>query len=212
MGRPGLVVRGRGFGLVFNDNSADRKETAGERVGDPGVVDRNPLSAYDSVGSNAITGTAGCGSTLALTKAPGSNVIRVGGSYPLGKEAWENSVAMEDPARYATAVFVEVLEARGIRVTGGLATSSDPLPQGLRVLAAHDSPPMGEMIKAVNKPSQNLHAEMLLRLLGTRVKGAGTWAGASRDRLPEAGGREAGSWALQDGSVSRSDLLSPTRW
>lgn len=198
--------------LAFNDNSADLKVTAGERVGDPVVVDRNPLSVYYSVVSTAISGPAGSESALALTKAPGSNVIRVAGSYPLGKEPWENSVAMEDPARYATTVFVEVLEARGIRVTGGLATSSDPLPQGLRTLAAHDSPPMAETIKAVNKPSQNLHAEMLLRLLGARVKGVGTVEAGQRaviDFLKRLGVKPE-SWALQDGSgLSRSDLLSP---
>ena len=198
--------------LAFNDNSADLKVTAGERVGDPVVVDRNPLSAYYSVTSTAITGAAGSEGTLTLTKAPGSNVIRLTGSYPWGKEAWENSVALEDPARYAATVFVEVLEAGGIRVTGGAATSSDPLPPSLRVLTAHDGPPMAEVIKAVNKPSQNLHAEMLLRLLGVRVKGAGS-VEAGREAVIDflkRMGVKPDAWALQDGSgLSGSDLLSP---
>jgi D-alanyl-D-alanine carboxypeptidase/D-alanyl-D-alanine-endopeptidase (penicillin-binding protein 4) len=198
--------------LAFNDNSADLKVTAGERVGDPALVDRNPLSAYYSVASTALTGPADSESTLSVTKAPGSNLVRVTGSYPLGKTPWENSVALEDPARYATTVFVEVLEAAGIRVAGGVLSSSDPLPAPLRVLAAHHSPPMAEAIKAVNKPSQNLHAEMLLRRLGARVKGTGTVeAGreAVLDFLKRAGVRPE-SWALQDGSgLSGSDLLSP---
>lgn len=198
--------------LSFNDNSVDLKVTAGERVGDPVLVERNPVSAYYSVVSSASSGPAGSEDTLTLTKAPGSNVIRLAGSYPLGKQAWENSVAVEDPARYATTVLAELLEARGIRVTGGLATSSEPLPPGLRALAAHAGPPMAEMIKAVNKPSQNLHAEMLLRLLGARVKGAGTPAAglqAVGDFLGRLGVK-ADAWALQDGSgLSRSDLLSP---
>ena len=42
-----------------------------------------------------------------------------------------------------------------------------------RVLAAHDSPPMAEMVKVVNKVSQNLHTEMLLRALGAQAKGEG---------------------------------------
>ena len=33
---------------------------------------------------------------------------------------------------------------------------------------------MSEILKVVNKRSQNLHTEMLLRLLGARVKGEGT--------------------------------------
>ncbi len=197
--------------LSFNDNAVDLRVVAGERVGDPVLVERSPLSAYYFVVSTASSGPAGTESTLTLSKAPGSNLIRLTGSYPQGKEAWENSVAVEDPARYATTVFAEILEARGIRLTGGLATSSDPLPQGVRVLATHTSPPMAEMIKAVNKPSQNLHAEMLLRLLGARVKGAGTVeAGrqAVSDFLTRAGVKS-DAWALNDGSgLSRSDLLS----
>jgi hypothetical protein len=39
--------------------------------------------------------------------------------------------ALEDPARYATTVFGEVLQSRGIRVMGPVATTSEPLPVGL---------------------------------------------------------------------------------
>src|SRR5207245_5299387 len=38
-------------------------------------------------------------------------------SLPIG-ETWEGTVALEDPARYAAVAFSDVLEARGIRVTG----------------------------------------------------------------------------------------------
>ena len=67
-----------------------------------------------------------------------------------------------------------MLEAKGIRVTGGVATSSAPLPAGTRVLAAHESPSMAEMVRVVNKESQNLHAEMLLRLVGLKAGGEGS--------------------------------------
>ena len=53
--------------------------------------------------------------------------------------------------------------------TGGVATSSDPLPPETRALASHESPPLSEMLRIMNKPSRNLHAEMLLRVLGSSV-------------------------------------------
>ena len=53
---------------------------------------------------------------------------------------WQNSVALEDPARYAATVFGEVLAARGILVSGAVETSSDPLPPGVRVLATSRRP------------------------------------------------------------------------
>jgi serine-type D-Ala-D-Ala carboxypeptidase/endopeptidase (penicillin-binding protein 4) len=198
--------------LSFNDNCVDLRAAAGERVGEPLVVDRSPASSYYSVISTATTSAAGSKSDLTLVREPGSNVIRLSGTHPLGEKPWEGSVALEDPARYAATVFAELLEARGIRVAGGVATSSAPLPGGVRELAAHESAPLSEALKAVNKPSQNLHTEMLLRLLGARVKGEGSVEKgheALREFLERMGvAREPG--ALQDASgLSRSDLLAP---
>ena len=70
------------------------------------------------------------------------------------------------------------------------------------------------MIHVVNKESQNLHTEMLLRLVGLKVKGEGSAEGPR-------GGREIRSarraptqgWGLTDGSgFSRTDLLTRAVW
>jgi serine-type D-Ala-D-Ala carboxypeptidase/endopeptidase (penicillin-binding protein 4) len=197
--------------LAFNDNSADLKVVPGERAGDPVLVERNPVSSYYRVVSTATTSPAGMASDLRLDRPLGSNLIRISGTFPMGLTPWQNSVALEDPARYAATVFGEVLAAKGILVSGAVETSSDPLPPGIRVLATHDGQPLSEVLKAVNKPSQNLHAEMLLRLLGARVKGDGTVESghaAVEEFLLRSGVRPE-HWALQDGSgLSRSDLLS----
>jgi D-alanyl-D-alanine carboxypeptidase/D-alanyl-D-alanine-endopeptidase (penicillin-binding protein 4) len=197
--------------LAFNDNSADLKASPGERAGDPLLVERNPRSAYYTVVSTATTAAANAARELRLERDLGSNLIRLSGSLPLGGTPWENSVALEDPARYAATVFAEVLESHGVAVAGPVVTSSDPLPAGLRVLAAHDSPTMAEMLKAVNKPSQNLHAEMLLRLAGVKAKGEGSVEAGHEAALDflRRSGVPADTWALQDGSgLSRSDLVT----
>jgi D-alanyl-D-alanine carboxypeptidase/D-alanyl-D-alanine-endopeptidase (penicillin-binding protein 4) len=198
--------------LSFNDNCAELKATAGERVGDPLVIERNPPSSYYQVVSTATTSAAGIKSELTLVRDPGSNVIKLSGTHPLGEKPWQGSVALEDPARYAVTVFREVLEGRGIRLEGELATASEPLPEGLRVLAAFDGPPLAELVKGVNKPSQNLHTEMLLRLLASRVKGEGSIeAGhAVLGEFLERIGVASEPGELQDASgLSRSDLLRP---
>ena len=149
--------------------------------------------------------------TCRLERAPGSNEIRLSGRVPIGG-SWDGGLAVADPARCAAQVFRGVLEAKGIRVTGGVSTSSAPLPAGVRVLAAHDSPSMAEMVRVVNKESQNLHAEMLLRLVGLKVKGEGSAEKgheavaemAKRLGVPDEG------WGLSDGSgLARTDLLTP---
>ncbi|MET0556509.1 MAG: D-alanyl-D-alanine carboxypeptidase/D-alanyl-D-alanine-endopeptidase [Vicinamibacteria bacterium] len=198
--------------LSFNDNCADLRVLPGERSGEPVRVERAPVSSYYAVVSTAVTSAAGTAPALVVTRAPGSNELRISGTYPLAAEPWTGSAALEDPAHYAATVFAEVLAARGIATSGPVETSQQPLPPGLRVLAAHEGPPLAEALKAVNKPSQNLHAEAMLRLLGARRRGVGS-ADAGHEAVLEflkRMGVDAKDWSLQDGSgLSGSDLLTP---
>jgi D-alanyl-D-alanine carboxypeptidase/D-alanyl-D-alanine-endopeptidase (penicillin-binding protein 4) len=80
------------------------------------------------------------------------------------------------------------------------------------VFAEHVSIPLGDSVKLVNKISQNLHAEMLLR---TAARQGGTWA--TPDDLAKfpadfyaAAGITAGDVVQVDGSgLSRHDLVTP---
>jgi serine-type D-Ala-D-Ala carboxypeptidase/endopeptidase (penicillin-binding protein 4) len=195
--------------LSFNDNAADLRLLPGERPGDPAVLETSPVTAYYSVVSTVTTTAAGIKAELKLERDLGSSRIRLSGTIPIG-DSWEGRPALEDPARYAATVFREVLEARGIRVMGDVATTGDPLPAGVRTLAAHDSPPLSEIVKVVNKESQNLHTEMLLRLVGLKARGEGSVA-AGHDGVRDFLGRigvKTETWGLQDGSgLSRSDVV-----
>jgi D-alanyl-D-alanine carboxypeptidase/D-alanyl-D-alanine-endopeptidase (penicillin-binding protein 4) len=197
--------------LSFNDNTAVITVSPGEREGDPIVVDRVPASAYYRVTSTAVTGPRGGARELTLQRDLGSTLIRLSGAVAAGSAPQTLTVAVEDPARYAATVFAEILAAKGILVSGGADTTSQPLPAGTRVLAAHDSPPMAEMVKVVNKVSQNLHTEMLLRLLGAQAKGEGSveMGHAAVDEFLRRLGAPPDSWAMQDASgLSRSDLVT----
>ena len=198
--------------LSFNDNVAVITVSPGEREGEPIVVDRAPPSSYYRVASTAITGPRGGARELTLKRDFGSTLIRLSGAVAAGSAPQSLTVALEDPARYAATVFAEALAAKGILLGGGVDTSSQPLPAGTRVLAAHESPPMAEMVKVVNKVSQNLHTEMLLRLLGAQVKGEGSveMGHAAVEEFLRRLGASPESWAMQDASgLSRSDLVTP---
>jgi D-alanyl-D-alanine carboxypeptidase/D-alanyl-D-alanine-endopeptidase (penicillin-binding protein 4) len=206
--------------LSFADNRVEVRLDPGERVGDPAVLDvvrdTGCLSITSTVETVAAVppspqGATGGDDDVSLERALGSNEVRLSGRVPIGG-SWDGGLSVADPARCAAQVFRDVLDAKGIRVTGGVSTSSAPLPAGVRVLAAHDSPSMAEIVRVVNKESQNLHAEMLLRLVGLKVKGEGSAAKgheavvemAKRLGVPDAG------WGLTDGSgLARTDLLTP---
>ena len=81
------------------------------------------------------------------------------------------------PELYAAEQLTLALEAHGIDVTG--AASTGTAPAGATLVAAVESPTIAELVKLMNKPSDNFFAEMLLRNLpaasgelGTTVAGS----------------------------------------
>jgi D-alanyl-D-alanine carboxypeptidase/D-alanyl-D-alanine-endopeptidase (penicillin-binding protein 4) len=82
------------------------------------------------------------------------------------------------------------------------------------VLAEHSSPALSEAIKVVNKESENLHAEMLLRTLGRELNNHGSLAGglaALNAFAAQQVGILPGETYFSDGSgLSREDLVAPT--
>ncbi len=138
---------------------------------------------------------------------------------------------MTDPAATAARTLKDLLEARGVRVTGGtrvehgappqttaagepvLAGPAQPLSNSGRVvLAEHLSPALSESVRLTNKISLNLHAELFLRAAGREALGLGSTAAGlkvERSFLARAG-VPAGDIVLTDGSgLSRDNLVTP---
>ena len=197
--------------LSWNDNLVELTLAPGERAGDPALADQSPQTPLLEVESTVVTGPAGSVEDVRLVKEPGSRRVLLSGTLPLGG-SWDGRVAVPDPARFAAEAFASVLRAKGVRITGGVATSREALPADARVLAQHESRPMGELVRVVNKESQNLHAETLLRLVGLKQKGEGSVARgheAVRELLGRLGVPGEG-WGLSDGSgLARTDLVTP---
>jgi D-alanyl-D-alanine carboxypeptidase/D-alanyl-D-alanine-endopeptidase (penicillin-binding protein 4) len=113
------------------------------------------------------------------------------------------------PPLFAAARLDAALEARGIRVR--LAPRAAKAPAGAPVLASVESPPMGTLVRLMNKPSDNFFGEMLLKNLAMQARGIGTTkAGA---RLAAGYARRLGARArIADGSgLSRGNRASPHR-
>jgi len=87
-----------------------------------------------------------------------------------------------------------------------------PLPNQTLVLASYESKPLIEDVRVINKVSQNLHAEILLRLLGREKGTSGTVASGleiEHGFLNQAGVPQ-DQYVFYDGSgLSRQNLVSP---
>jgi serine-type D-Ala-D-Ala carboxypeptidase/endopeptidase (penicillin-binding protein 4) len=78
----------------------------------------------------------------------------------------------DDPAALAAAGVRTALLAAGIAVDG--QPRSGRTPKAAESIAAVHSPTLAELVALTNKPSDNLYAETIAKLLGRRTSGQGT--------------------------------------
>ena len=80
-------------------------------------------------------------------------------------------------AQHAEPSSLYTFHATALASAGGGTDAVAPVPVPLRsVLAEHQSAPLVQDLKVINKVSQNLHAELILRLLG-RERGRSGYRG-----------------------------------
>jgi serine-type D-Ala-D-Ala carboxypeptidase/endopeptidase (penicillin-binding protein 4) len=114
-----------------------------------------------------------------------------------------------DPARTAAATLARSLRAAGVGVPAQVALATAP--GNARTIATLESPPLTEIVNTTDVYSHNFFAEMLLKLLGARLGGAGTTAaGAS---VVERFARSHGSavHAVDGSGLTRSNRASPAQ-
>lgn len=113
-----------------------------------------------------------------------------------------------DPAKLATQTLDNSMRKSGIKVSPAVALAKTPV--GSRAVAVIHSPPLSEIVNTTDVYSDNFFAEMLLKLLGARLGGAGTTAAGAK--VVEAYAQSLGSEISQvDGSgLTRTNLASAT--
>lgn len=213
--------------------------STGESVPHSTVAEWTPDVDYYTVENSMAPMLPGVGTAApGLDRPPGNMLVRAWGTVT--QEGFHASLAVEAPAEFTAEAFKEALRSRGVTVAGS-ATSRHRYPldtgdfaavriqpvnlvpaasltivaaplQGRRVLASHNSVPIAQDITVTNKVSQNLHAELLLRLLG-KIHGAdGSFvqgARVVRQFLLNAGVDDA-DFFLYDGSgMSPDDRVAP---
>jgi serine-type D-Ala-D-Ala carboxypeptidase/endopeptidase (penicillin-binding protein 4) len=192
----------------------------------PGKPPRLEMLPYYNVDNRAVTVAAG-ETALDFDRLPGSRDVRLTGRIAAGAEPGRLRLGIDDPAHYAAWRFKALLEARGVRVLGEVAVRHRPLgpaddpalrkgapavrPPRSEPLADLVPPPLAEDVAAINKSSQNLHSELLLRRLGL-IAGTGSLAdglAVVAEMLARAGVPRAG-YDFSDGSgMSTYNRVAP---
>ena len=123
-----------------------------------------------------MTSTAGPAAPTVETKDEGGHTrVNVAGRIKLGSDPRTILRRVGNPSLFLGHTLKQLMDRRGISVGGGVRIGVAPR-QGLRVLAAHDSGPLAVVVQDLNKRSNNLAAEQLVRTLGAEIGGRpGNW-------------------------------------
>jgi len=200
--------------IVVDDNSVTLTLTPGEKAGDRVQTVVEPLQQEFVVKNEVTTIGEKEKGDLRLTREPGGNTVVVSGTLPAKSGPRKLVLAIQEPAEHAAALLARLLSERGVKVDGRSRAQHDPDPaEGSRmVLAEHYSIRLGDAVKLVNKISQNLHTEVLLR---TAARQNGRWTDPE-DLLKFAeafyakvGIREDDVVQTDGSGLSRHDLVTP---
>jgi D-alanyl-D-alanine carboxypeptidase/D-alanyl-D-alanine-endopeptidase (penicillin-binding protein 4) len=210
--------------LVFNDNSQAVALRPGDNEGDRATVRLSPPLDYFAIDNRVATIDAN-GARVRFDRPAGSRQLLFWGTIHRRSAGFSQIVAVDDPARWAAFALREALLRRGVTLAGeitahhrwphevaDLRRADQPWQAAGELLAYRVSPPLAETLKIINKVSQNLHAEIVLRETGRARRNIGSREAGLEEMkafLASIGVAE-GEVRLEDGSgLSRLNLVSP---
>jgi D-alanyl-D-alanine carboxypeptidase/D-alanyl-D-alanine-endopeptidase (penicillin-binding protein 4) len=199
--------------LNLNKNVVDIWVRPADKVGEPACVTINPPTKYLTVVNECKTSKAGSEKSITIDRVHGQNIVRIRGVIPLdyNPTSAEEAITVDNPTLYACHILANMLLSEGIQIKGKTVVGKCPS-TGVREIAVHHSLPLSQIIAFMNKASDNLIAECLLKTLGARFKGQGTTE-AGREVVLEflkQIGLDMSAVGMVDGSgLSRQNLISP---
>ena len=161
--------------LSVNDNALAIFVRPGEKAGDAATISLDPALEYYAIDNRIVTVGRGSETKIRMSRQPGSRQVLIWGSIPAGHAAVVESLAIDDPALYAAMALYDALTRRGVAIAGRavarhrLTTDDYIAPEG-PVIATRTSPPLEYLLQTMDKVSQNLFAELMLREVGREMR------------------------------------------
>jgi len=162
--------------LALNHDAAGIYVTPGEAEKARARVEVEPPSEYFKIENQVVTVSKRSRQRLVPASiADGDHQrIVVSGRLRAGGETVAFWKRIDNPPMYAGETFKAVLRQHGVEVKGRVKAGT--VPEDAVVLHASWSPELAEIVRDLNKQSNNFIAEQLLKTLGAEAKGPpGTW-------------------------------------
>ncbi len=158
--------------LSFNFNTVTVYVSPGNRAGDKPQVVVDPDTQYIKVKNQSQTLPAKKRGRLILNRLDRGDYdeVSVTGGISKNSRRARYYVNITDPTLYTLSVFKDYLVRAGIQLVGD-ALERGTVPKGARLLVNHKSEPLALALRGLNKFSNNLVAEQILKTLGAEQFG-----------------------------------------
>lgn len=190
-----------------------------------GQAPKADVPGYFTLRNEAVTGSPSSKTQLFVGRAVNGTELRLYGSIAADSSGWSDRIGLDDPAHYAAWSLRQMLEARGVKVTGSVVARHRPSAMPDQVvsetaklpvapvrpvpLASLTPPPLSQDVVTINKVSQNLHAQALFRRLG-QPNASEQWASAAQRKVLEQAGIDPRGFEFWDGSgMSTYNRITP---
>ncbi len=166
--RPYLAPHGA---LSLNFGLSNVLVAPGERVGGPALVNLEPPSRALRLQAKVKTSRGRrLRIRLGRRRSKGKDVVLVSGWFPAGSRMRRYRVPVTDPTAFTAGAVAAELGRQGIVLKGGIRRAATP-PEA-KLLARNLSPPLSEVVRGLNKFSNNFVAEQVLKTMGAEAHGA----------------------------------------
>lgn len=164
-------------GLMFYENMASFKATAGTSVGDSvKITPTYPEVPWMEYRKNCSTGPEGTGDRLFLFTSELAPVAEIRGTFGVDRSAKRIDCSNKFPEYTCAYYFFNHLHDNGITCTGGIGDfrldTSWKSYGDRKILGKTSSPELKRIIFETNHISNNVFAETLLRTLGKEMTGS----------------------------------------
>lgn len=201
--------------ISFNDNCIEVTVTPDPKTKQV-KIDINPNTKYAVLVNKVSMVDNDSTTSLDVYRERGTNIITVFGSIRKSDSPRKLYVTVNNPTQYTMVVLKEVLESKGI-IIGGFPIDIDDLSSTiendeLTRLFTHYSPNLREIVKVINKNSQNFFTEQLMKTIGLEKENYGSIESGINTCNPvfQEMGINPENMSIVDGSgLSRLNLVTP---
>ncbi len=205
--------------ISINGNKVDVVVEQGDSIGSPAKLSMYPDNSYVRLINNITTVKQSDLTEISHFREARTNIIELFGVIEYDSSGSRSEVlpiTIDNPTLFLLNIVKEKLDSHNILHRGAMVDADDYYEDinyyKMRPVFEFESPPLSEIIKMINRKSDNLAAELLLKTIAKEMTGTGSFRNGIElvKKFVSKNGIPPEKISMVDGSgLSRMNLLSP---